>query len=143
MNESGGAGVHTDSFRQLEALTAKLPLFAVLDRNQGGVEEYRVESGTCIRFSLYTYGGLVSVDRFLLLPGTVFGEHVHTGEVQVLFIYLGTAEITIDGKKSMLTPGDSVVIPADVVHNIRAESEVRCISICYPAGRYSAKGVPQ
>ena len=51
-------------------------------------------------------------------PGAAFPRHSHPG-VEIAHVLQGTVEYVLDGKPVILKTGDSVYIPAGVVHSAR------------------------
>lgn len=51
-----------------------------------------------------------------LLPGKGHNFHKHPDQEEVIYVIEGRVEQWLDQTKRILTPGDSVFIPADVVH---------------------------
>jgi quercetin dioxygenase-like cupin family protein len=59
--------------------------------------------------------GIVAIEA-TFLPGKCHDFHFHPGQEEVIYVIEGTVEQWIEREKRVLTPGDSVVIPADAVH---------------------------
>jgi quercetin dioxygenase-like cupin family protein len=59
--------------------------------------------------------GIVAIEA-TFLPGKCHDFHFHPGQEEVIYVVEGTIEQWIEREKSVLTAGDSVVIPADAVH---------------------------
>jgi mannose-6-phosphate isomerase-like protein (cupin superfamily) len=51
------------------------------------------------------------------LAGWSLPAHLHRGVAETIHIVEGEFEMVIDGKRSHLGPGETVLIPADVVHS--------------------------
>ena len=51
-----------------------------------------------------------------LLPGKGHNFHKHPDQEEVIYVIEGKVEQWLDQAKRILTPGDSVFIPADMVH---------------------------
>jgi quercetin dioxygenase-like cupin family protein len=51
-----------------------------------------------------------------LLPGKGHNFHKHPDQEEVIYVMEGRVEQWLDREKCILTPGDGVFIPADVVH---------------------------
>ena len=51
-----------------------------------------------------------------LEPGEGHNFHRHPGQEEVIYVIEGTIEQWVEAEKRVLAPGDSVVIPASVVH---------------------------
>ena len=59
-----------------------------------------------------------------LSPGYGHNFHKHPDQEEVIYVIEGSVEQWLEAKKQILKPGDSVFIPADVVHasfNIAAQ----------------------
>lgn len=59
--------------------------------------------------------GIVTIEA-TFLPGKAHAFHYHPGQEEVIYVLEGVVEQWIEGDRSILRPGDAVVIAADVVH---------------------------
>lgn len=57
-----------------------------------------------------------------LLPGKRFARHYHEDMQEIFIIVQGTAEITVEQQRFMLSRGDAVVIDAREVHEMHNAS---------------------
>jgi quercetin dioxygenase-like cupin family protein len=55
-------------------------------------------------------------------PNEVFPDHDHPGD-QLLVVLKGSITITMQGKTSVLKPGDEMFFPAKVMHSAQVGSE--------------------
>jgi mannose-6-phosphate isomerase-like protein (cupin superfamily) len=53
-------------------------------------------------------------------PDTACGEHDHRGAIEQFFVLDGFGIITVDGVEHHVEAGDSVLVPAGVMHNVAA-----------------------
>lgn len=75
-----------------------------------------------------------------LEPDAAVPEHGHPHE-QVVNVLAGTLELTVDGERMRLRPGDVVVVPANAVHAARALTFCRVLDVFYPVREdYRAAG---
>jgi quercetin dioxygenase-like cupin family protein len=58
-------------------------------------------------------------------------DHSHAHE-QVVNVLAGTLELTVEGEKKRLRPGDVVVVPPNAVHTARAVTFCRILDVFYP-----------
>jgi quercetin dioxygenase-like cupin family protein len=59
--------------------------------------------------------GIVTIEA-TFLPGKAHAFHYHPGQEEVIYVLEGVVEQWIEDERSILRPGDAVVIDADVVH---------------------------
>ncbi len=59
--------------------------------------------------------GIVAIEA-TFLPGKCHDFHRHPGQEEVIYVIEGTIEQWLEQEKSILSAGDSVVIPASAVH---------------------------
>jgi len=70
---------------------------------------------------LYKKPGLVQDTNLMfvcadLLPGEAHSFHHHPQMEEILYVLSGTAEQWVEREKRLLRPGDSVYLPAGIVH---------------------------
>ena len=63
-----------------------------------------------------TGAAALTVIEVTLLPGKGHNFHKHPDQEEVIYVLQGAVEQWLDQEKRVLGPGDSVFIPADVVH---------------------------
>ena len=51
-------------------------------------------------------------------PNEMFPNHDHSGD-QLLVVVRGSIEVTINGKTSVLKPGDEIFFPAKMIHSAK------------------------
>lgn len=80
-------------------------------------------------------------DSFCLLvdhppPGWSLPAHLHRNEAETIHIVAGEFELEIDGRRSRLSPGDTVHIPKGVIHSGANVGQVpgRRVLLFSPAG---------
>lgn len=66
-----------------------------------------------------------------IAAGSVLPEHSHPHE-QIVNMFSGELELTVDGAHHVLGPGDVLVIPGGAVHSGQARSEVRVLDVFTP-----------
>ena len=80
---------------------------------------------------------LWDIDKGAILP-----EHSHVHE-QVVHVYQGELEVTVDGKTTVLHGGSIGVIPSNAVHSGRALTDCRVMDAFYPLREdYMSGGAP-
>ena len=67
-----------------------------------------------------------TIDKGASLP-----EHAHMHE-QVVNILEGKFELTVDGEKKLIEPGDIVIIPSNVPHTGKAVTDCRILDVFSP-----------
>jgi len=69
-------------------------------------------------------------------PGVGIPMHVHENEDEVFRILDGTMEFIVEGKSTILNPGDTIFLPRQVPHSFKVvgESNARAIVTIVPAG---------
>jgi len=55
-------------------------------------------------------------------PNEIFPDHDHSGD-QLLIVVRGSIEVTMNGKTSILKPGDEIFAPAKVMHSAKIGPE--------------------
>ena len=64
-------------------------------------------------------GGAYCLLEVSLAPGMRVPRHVHTREDEVYFILAGELEVTVGEKTFVLRPGDTLLAPRDIPHELR------------------------
>jgi len=64
-------------------------------------------------------GGAYCLLEVSLAPGMAVPRHTHTREDEVYFILAGELEVTVGEKTFVLRPGDTLLAPRDIPHNLR------------------------
>ncbi len=59
--------------------------------------------------------GIVAIEA-TFLPGKCHDFHYHPGQEEVIYVLEGEIEQWVERERSLLLPGDAVVIDADAVH---------------------------
>jgi mannose-6-phosphate isomerase-like protein (cupin superfamily) len=54
-------------------------------------------------------------------PGTVIGEHPHSGDDEIYFVISGTGIMLVDGEERVLGPGSAVLTISGSAHGIHNE----------------------
>ena len=81
-----------------------------------GLVDY--EEGTISSLTLSQTKG-VGITVFALAKGEEIGAHAAPGDAMVLILD-GEAEIRIDGNLSIVKKGESIIMPRDIPHALRA-----------------------
>ncbi len=66
-----------------------------------------------------------------IAAGSALPEHSHPNE-QIVNMFAGELELTVDGAAHVLGPGDVLVIPGGAVHCGRARTEVQVLDVFTP-----------
>jgi len=64
-------------------------------------------------------GEVIEVGRYAMAKGTGADPHCHPNE-QIIYVLRGKLQARVGQEERLITPGDIVHIPPDVVHEIRA-----------------------
>ena len=64
-------------------------------------------------------GGAYCLLEVSLAPGMGVPRHIHTREDEVYFILAGELEVTVGEKTFVLRPGDTLLAPRDIPHELR------------------------
>src|SRR5499433_1388776 len=68
-------------------------------------------------------GGAYCLLEVSLAPGIGVPRHMHTREDEVYFILAGELEVTVGEKIFVLRPGDTLLAPRDIPHELRNSSD--------------------
>jgi quercetin dioxygenase-like cupin family protein len=81
-------------------------------------------------------GGAYCLLEAGLAPGMGVPRHTHTREDESYFVLVGELEVIVGGKTFVLKPGDSVVAPRDIPHQLRNSGDVEnhYLLIFWPSG---------
>ena len=81
-------------------------------------------------------GGAYCLLEVGLAPGMGVPRHTHTHEDESYFVLAGELEVTVGGKAFVLKPGDSLVAPRDIPHQLRNSGDVEnhYLLIFWPSG---------
>jgi quercetin dioxygenase-like cupin family protein len=69
-------------------------------------------------------GGAYCLLEVGLAPGMSVPRHKHTREDEAYFVLVGELEVTVGDAVFILTPGDSLVAPRDIPHQLRNSGDV-------------------
>jgi quercetin dioxygenase-like cupin family protein len=64
-------------------------------------------------------GGAYCLLEVSLAPGMAVPRHTHTREDEVYFVLAGELEVTVGDKTFVLRPGDTLLAPRDIPHQLR------------------------
>jgi len=81
-------------------------------------------------------GGAYCLIEASLAPGIGVPRHRHTREDESYFVLSGELEVIVEGKAFVLRPGDSLIAPRDIPHQIRnsGNTENHYLLIFSPSG---------
>jgi quercetin dioxygenase-like cupin family protein len=81
-------------------------------------------------------GGAYCLLEAGLAPGMGVPRHTHTREDESYFVLVGELEVIVGGKTFVLRPGDSLVAPRDIPHQLRNSGDVEnhYLLIFWPSG---------
>src|SRR5262250_2168058 len=81
-------------------------------------------------------GGAYCLLEVGLAPGMGVPRHTHTREDESYFVLAGEMEVIIGGESFVLKPGDSLVAPRDIPHQLRnsGDGENHYLLIFWPSG---------
>jgi quercetin dioxygenase-like cupin family protein len=81
-------------------------------------------------------GSDVTVGRVMIKKGMSNPQHAHPNCTEVLYMLEGTLEHTVDGETVVTRAGDTIIVPAGVVHVARnvGDGDADMI-VAYPSGR--------
>lgn len=78
-------------------------------------------------------GAPMGADEIEMEPGSAFPLHVHPGD-HILYVLSGEGYVQIDGADIAISAGDSLYLPAELPHGVRAGTtgNLRFIAIGHP-----------
>ena len=81
-------------------------------------------------------GGTYCLLEVGLAPGMGVPRHTHTREDESYFVLAGELEVIVGSKTFVLKPGDSLVAPRDIPHQLRNSGDVEnhYLLIFWPSG---------
>ena len=81
-------------------------------------------------------GGAYCLLEVGLAPGMAVSRHTHTREDEVYFVLAGELEATVGDETFVLRPGDTLLAPRDIPHQLRnsATSENHFLLVFSPSG---------
>src|SRR5499433_3721152 len=68
-------------------------------------------------------GGAYCLLEVGLAPGMAVPRHTHTREDEVYFVLAGELEVTVGDETFVLRPGDTLLAPRDIPHELRNSSK--------------------
>jgi quercetin dioxygenase-like cupin family protein len=89
------------------------------------------QAGNGISRKILAHGGKIMVAEVSFEQGAVAESHRHIHE-QACYIINGSFEFTIDGGTKIIVSGDSVYIPSNVEHSVKALESGLIIDIFTP-----------
>jgi quercetin dioxygenase-like cupin family protein len=69
-------------------------------------------------------GGAYCLLEVSLAPGMAVPRHTHTREDEVYFVLAGELEVTVENETFVLQPGDTLLAPRDIPHQLRNSGNV-------------------
>lgn len=87
--------------------------------------------GDGIRRKLLTYEGQVMMAKIEFQAGSIGAEHKHP-HVQCSYVEAGEFWLTIDGRREKLLPGDSFLVPSNLMHGAEAITDGILIDVFTP-----------
>ena len=103
-------------------------------RRASEAEQVRMESGALTWFASRQLGNseTMTVGCATLPPGGMNPRHFHPNCEEVLHVLHGSILHTMDDEEAAMGPGDTVTIPANVVHNARNTGDTDALLfICF------------
>ncbi len=92
------------------------------------IESQTVLPGLHARFA---HSGAMSFVLWTMEAGSPFPRHAHPHE-QVVHLFEGELEVTIEGATTVLKPGMVAIIPPNAVHLGRALTDCRLLDVFHP-----------
>lgn len=83
-------------------------------------------------FVKFVHTGNMTFAYWRIVEGAALPNHSHHHE-QVANLIEGKMEFNLNGEVRMISPGDVVVIPPNVLHSGKAVTECRIIDVFHPA----------
>jgi quercetin dioxygenase-like cupin family protein len=81
-------------------------------------------------------GSDVTVGRVIIKKGMSNPQHVHPNCTELLYMLSGTLEHTVGGETVVTSAGDTIIVPAGVVHVARNVGDRDAdMIVAYPSGR--------
>ncbi|MEM9646892.1 MAG: cupin domain-containing protein [Bacteroidota bacterium] len=77
------------------------------------------------------HGSAMSWAFWEVEPGAEVPQHQHVHE-QIMHVLEGEFEFTVDGKTSICTPGDVVIIPSQISHGGKALTACKLMDVFSP-----------
>lgn len=84
-----------------------------------GMNEQIVDAGEGVKRKLLGRGGSLMMAEVLFKKDAIGAIHSHPHE-QVSYIVQGSFEFTLDGKVQRVDKGDSIYIPSNALHGVKA-----------------------
>src|SRR5215831_12316129 len=89
-------------------------------RHQPRAKRYFFDVGLgCVCLSGTDTGGAYCLLEVSLAPGMAVPRHTHTREDEVYFVLAGELEVVVGQKAFVLQPGDTLLAPRDIPHELR------------------------
>ncbi|HEV3045653.1 MAG TPA: cupin domain-containing protein [Roseiarcus sp.] len=101
---------------------------------QGAIFEWKDIEPTTVLPGLHArflHSGAMSFVHWTMEAGAPFPRHAHPHE-QVVHLFEGELEVTVEGVTTVLKPGMVAVIPPDAIHHGRALTECRLLDVFHP-----------
>jgi len=105
--------------------TPDLPYRASSVKYQPRSNRYYIDVGIgSVCLSGADTGGTYCLLEAGLAPGMSVPRHTHTREDEAYFVLIGELEVTVGDKVFILRPGDSLMAPRDIPHQLRNSGNV-------------------
>lgn len=100
----------------------------MIDKNLSEIEAREVVKGFHGKF---IHSESMTFAYWNIDGGSALPEHSHPHE-QVVNMFEGSFELTVDNEKKILKPGDVVVIPSNIKHTGKAITDCRLLDVFSP-----------
>ncbi|MFC5862679.1 cupin domain-containing protein [Acidicapsa dinghuensis] len=80
----------------------------------------------------YVHSSSMTLAHYEFVAGSKIHEHFHPEE-EVYEVIEGELELTIDGKTEIAKPGIVAIVPANILHSVKALTDGRLIVVDHPA----------
>ena len=124
----------SEHIKKLEEL---IPLLSDITISNSPDVEYDVKNGTSLGFNLYN-NEEIAVQRAFASKDSVFPEHVHKKETEILIVYKGEGICYYGDEEKHMNVGDCIKIEPNINHSWKMLKDTWLIGITIPA----VKGYP-
>lgn len=104
-------------------------------RHGKDVAPYPIGGGQAmVRLLLDGSGAQVAVDELTIQAGVTVPMHKHDTADEILYILEGSATTTVGGKPLKVGPGDILLIPKGVLHQVVVDAPIKAVQVYSPGG---------
>ena len=124
------------TFRKLQNLLSRTKRYKMLTMSDNSETSPRFDRRPWGTFTVLDEGESFKVKRIEVLPGKRLSYQQHAQRAEHWVVVQGTAKVTLDGRDSLVTPGQAVDIAIGMAHRVENPGSELLVFIEVQRGAY-------